>query len=138
MQNIQEEDAFKEIESFINELEGNLLIKDDFEVPSSEAPKIEWIEPLIQELKAAILELDKGAKPVVLTPSSNVAHFDACGAAWRLISLIRELGEDLESHDSIRSDDDQYEDPQEWWLRPLIKKLKEAKSNLHFNGSFTY
>lgn len=30
------------------------------------------------------------------------------------------------SHKSIRADDDQYEDPEEWWLNPLVAGLEKT------------
>jgi hypothetical protein len=51
----------------------------------------------------------------------------------RLESLLAEVDAALAPHDNIRADDPQYEDPQEWWLRPLKRQLHEALNELEAN-----
>lgn len=60
----------------------------------------------------------------LLTPSQ---------AASRLQSLLSDVNEALAPHDNIKAGDPQYEDPQEWWLRPLQTQLKEALAELKRN-----
>jgi hypothetical protein len=49
---------------------------------------------------------------------------------FELERLIDEAQEALNPHNSIRADDDQYEDVEEWILIPLIKHLKSAMQSL--------
>lgn len=39
--------------------------------------------------------------------------------------IISSISDELKYHDGIRESDDQYEDPYEWWSRPLIRKVNE-------------
>ena len=133
MQNIQQDDAHSMVMGFINELAGNLLVPYEVEEHSSEAPKARWIEPLIADIKTALLEINNDADSIVPVPDTRAVHQDYETVTWHLDQLIKELSEDLENHDGIRSEDDQYEDPQEWWLRPLVYKLKTAKNNIFSN-----
>jgi hypothetical protein len=49
---------------------------------------------------------------------------------FELQRLIDEAQEALSPHTSIRADDDQYEDTEEWILIPLIKHLTSAMQSL--------
>lgn len=48
----------------------------------------------------------------------------------RLESLLEGVNKALAPHDNIRADDDQYEDTEEMWLRPLKQQLAEALASL--------
>lgn len=63
--------------------------------------------------------------------SEELLTFDV--ARQRLGQLLRDVNEALAPHENIRCADPQYEDPQEWWLRPLQRQLKEALSDLEAN-----
>ena len=43
-----------------------------------------------------------------------------------LESALSEVNEMLSVHDNIRADDGQYEDPEEWWLRPVKQHIEAA------------
>lgn len=47
-----------------------------------------------------------------------------------LEKLLEEAENAQSPHNSIKFDDDQYEDPEEWILRPLIKHIKNAIKSL--------
>jgi hypothetical protein len=51
-------------------------------------------------------------------------------ARYRLQALLEDVQDALAPHDNIRSDDSQYEDPEEWWLRPLLRNLKATIQQL--------
>ena len=52
----------------------------------------------------------------------------------KLRSLLDEVNDALAPHDNIRAGDSQYEDPQEFWLRPLQRQLQEALTTLEINS----
>jgi len=47
-------------------------------------------------------------------------------ALHKLRTILNEAEDALAGHDSCKADDDQYEDPEEWWLRPLVTNLKKT------------
>lgn len=55
-------------------------------------------------------------------------------ARAKLEALLSEVNAELAVHDNIKADDDQYEDPQEWWLRPLKRQLQEAITSIDINS----
>jgi len=134
MQNINQDDAFSMVTAFINTLAGNLLIPVEVDEYSTVSPKEKWINPLIEELVESLQNLDCFFPITFIpVPDTLAVHADHDRVSWDLEDLIKDIGEDLEYHENIRGSDDQYEDPQEWWLRPLVSKLKEAHSNITFN-----
>lgn len=66
--------------------------------------------------------------------SSENELLTACQARQRLQSLLADVNEALAPHDLIRAEDAQYEDPQEWWLRPLKRQLEESLAELESNA----
>lgn len=51
-----------------------------------------------------------------------------------LDSIIEDVQEVIDQHASCIASDDQYDDPQLWWSRPLLKELKQAKENMNYNS----
>lgn len=49
---------------------------------------------------------------------------------YKLSSLIDEVSEIVTSHANIRLDDEDYEDPEEWWACPLLESLVTARDEL--------
>jgi hypothetical protein len=47
-----------------------------------------------------------------------------------LLRLLDEVNDVIAPHESIRSDDDQYDDPELWWAYPVKKKILEAISEI--------
>ncbi len=51
--------------------------------------------------------------------------------AQRLLEVSEDTLEDIiEGHENIIASDEQYDDPELWWARPLIRKVERAKLNL--------
>ncbi|RLI47031.1 hypothetical protein DRO61_08490 [Candidatus Bathyarchaeota archaeon] len=48
----------------------------------------------------------------------------------KLNSLIDDVKEITDSHESIIASDDQYEDAEMWWSFPLLDSLEEAKRQM--------
>lgn len=48
----------------------------------------------------------------------------------KLQQLLGDAKDQLLPHITIKYDDDQYEDPEEWWLRPLIDNLEKTIRDL--------
>lgn len=65
--------------------------------------------------------------------STNSERLTPAQAEQKLKSLLAEVNDCLAVHDNIRDADDQYEDPEEWWLRPLKRQLEEALNDLETN-----
>lgn len=47
-----------------------------------------------------------------------------------LISLLGEINDVISTHESIRNDDEQYDDPELWWAYPVREKIIEAISEI--------
>ena len=52
----------------------------------------------------------------------------------QLLDLRAKVQEVADPHLSIRSDDEQYDDPELWWALPLLDDLNAALDNLDANG----
>lgn len=129
MDNIQEYQAHKMVSEFIFRLKENMKLPP---LPECEDnPKSEWIPPLIEGLEELIVELSNNKETIAKV---TVESFDSDWAEREIHDLIREIGEDLEMHENIRGSDDQYSDPQEWWLSPLFEGLKKLERNIYFNA----
>lgn len=133
MSPLDEQTANDMVSAFIADLQANLKIEHTEDEHGSLQPKAMWINPLVEALQEAISDVGQPSKK---TFNPNKEHFDFECAQWNLDSLIKELSEDLSYHESIRSSDDQYSDPQEWWLSPLVSKLKTAMNDISFNAYF--
>ena len=44
----------------------------------------------------------------------------------KIESLMEELQEIKDDHDSIKATDEQYSDPEMWWAGPLLENLESA------------
>lgn len=135
MENINESQARHLVEQFIVRLQANLKtpVKTEYEGQDI-SPKEKWTNPLIESLKDVIKDLDSDKTLVVKSYEENFSYQDA---EWFLEDLMKELSEDLDTHASIRCSDDQYSDPQEWWLYPIVQGVKNAKNDIYLN-SYTF
>lgn len=130
MNNINQEDAYNLIINTINLLGGNLEHQEPHK-DEDEKPKSEWLPQIIDGLKNVLTDLSDDE------PEFNYYSYASFGyrqATGYLDDLIKELREDLNAHDNIRSDDCQYEDPQEWWLSPLVEKIEVIKNDIFWNA----
>lgn len=50
----------------------------------------------------------------------------------RIALLLAEAKEALAPHENIKGEDPQYEDPDEWWLRPLISGLEKTLKDMEY------
>jgi hypothetical protein len=125
MENINESQARHLVEQFIVRLQANLKtpVKTEYEGQDI-SPKEKWTIPLIDSLNDVIKDLDSDKTLVVKSYEENFSYQDA---EWFLEDLMKELSEDLDTHASIRCSDDQYSDPQEWWLSPIVQGVKMLK-----------
>lgn len=143
MQNIEPRDAARLVQEFIFLLEDNLKIPTKPEYEGQEVlDKERWTVPLMNELQQAIDEIlqdspnsswnfDRKDFNIQSSPDFNHER-----AEYDIEYIIKELSEDLEIHEGIRSSDDQYEDPQEWWLSPLVESIDHAKHNIYMNTMY--
>lgn len=135
MENINESQARHLVEQFIVRLQANLKtpVKTEYEGQDI-SPKEKWTIPLIDSLNDVIKDLDSDKTLVVKSYEEDFSYQDA---EWFLEDLMKELSEDLDAHASIRCSDDQYSDPQEWWLSPIVQGVKNAKNDIYLN-SYTF
>ena len=47
-----------------------------------------------------------------------------------LIRVLNEVNDVISPHESIKCDDEQYEDPELWWAYPVKEKILEAISEI--------
>jgi hypothetical protein len=141
MQNIEPDDAARIVQAFIFLLEENLKIPTKPEYEGEEVvDKERWTVPLINELQQAIDSMfdsksswDFDRKDFNIQSSPDFNHERA---EYYIEDIVKELSEDLEMHEGIRSSDDQYEDPQEWWLSPLVESINNAKHAIYLNTMY--
>lgn len=129
---LQEDTAHEMVSELIAELSANLNTPDVKDEYCSYAPKEDWLKPLIESLQESIRDLKASKTPKVFNMPQE--HFDFEYGQSKVERLMKDLAEDLEYHEGIRNSDDQYSDPQEWWLSPLVAKIKSAYNDIGFNA----